>query len=358
MTSARRALITGITGQDGSYLTEFLLAKGYEVYGVVRQSSSGRNLGNLNLAMRTWGDEEHDRLMFLDGDMTDPGSLRQAVAVSDPHEIYNLAAQSFVGNSWNLSSYTMEVNAMGFLHLLEAARQLRPEARIYQASTSEMYGNSLADASGEFVVLDENSPMRPRSPYGVAKLAAHRMARVYRESHDMFVACGICFNHESPRRGEMFVTRKIAKAVARIRAAKQFKITLGDLRPKRDWGHASEYVRAMWLMLQAPSPRDYVIATGESHSVREFVEAAFRSAGIRSQKRIDGYIEQDPQFMRPAEIYDLRGDPSAIRSGIGWENRIDFETLVHIMVNAELKEVGLMPDVLTDGNQVVGKAAG
>lgn len=334
MTTDKRALITGITGQDGSYLTELLLARGYEVYGLVRQSSSGRNLTNLQPAFQIFG---RKLVHLIAGDMTDPATIRNAVTESDPDEVYNLAAMSFVGDSWNLANYTMEVNAMGFIHLLEAVRQYNPRIRVYQASTSEMFGNAIIDGAVR-LELDEESPMLPRSPYGVAKLAAHRMAAVYRESHDMHVSCGICFNHESPRRGEMFLTRKVAKAVAEIKLGVRDVVVLGDLSPKRDWGFANDYVRAMQLMLQQDDPGDYVIATGESHSVQEFVENAFDVAGISDWR---SHVESSAEFFRPAEIYDLVGDPTRAYLTFGWQPRVNFRTLVEIMVQTEIEKLKL-----------------
>jgi GDPmannose 4,6-dehydratase len=327
---AKRALITGITGQDGSYLAERLLAQDYVVYGLARQSSSGRNLSNLQPAMRAWG----DRLHLLAGDMLDSATVRSAVQDSRPHEVYNLAAQSFVADSWKMATYTMEVNAMGFVHLLEAVADLDPSIRVYQASTSEMFGN--VSASG---MLNEESQMRPRSPYGAAKLAAHRMAAVYRESYNLFIACGICFNHESPRRGEMFVTRKIARGVAEIKLNMRDVIALGDLSPHRDWGFAGDYVVAMHQMLQADEPADYVIATGESHAVRDYLLAALEVAGLPPD--IERYVWHDKALLRPAEIFKLRGDSSRIRHTLGWTPAMSFGTLVEVMVETEIERARL-----------------
>lgn len=334
---AKRALITGITGQDGSYLAELLLAEGYMVYGLVRQSSTGRNLGNLQPAMRSWG----DRLHLIPGDMLDPATVRSAVFESKPYEVYNLAAQSFVADSWKMATYTTEVNTMGFIHLLEAIADFDPSVRVYQASTSEMFGNATLDLPDPVLgALHEHSPMLPRSPYGVAKLAAHRMAAVYRDSFHMFIACGICFNHESPRRGEMFVTRKIAKAVAEIKNGVRETVRLGDLRPQRDWGFAGDYVKAMHLMLQADEPKDYVIATGVSLAVKEFLVAALEVAGLDSSAAgIERYVHFDQSLFRPNEIPVLRGDSISIRKELKWEPKVHFRTLVEIMVETEIVRV-------------------
>lgn len=328
----RRALITGITGQDGSYLAELLLNKDYEVWGLARQTSEGLNDRNLNVARRIGG----DRLHLIPGDLTDPATVSAAIGISNPDEVYNLAAQSFVGESWRMPTYTMEVDATGFIHLLETIREHRPDARVYQASSSEMYGNIRSDES---TPLDEHTAMVPRSPYGVAKLAAHRMARVYRESHSMFVVCGICFNHESPRRGSVFVTRKIARAIAEIKAGTRSRLTLGDLRPQRDWGFAPDYVRGMWMIMQADEPSDYVIASGESHSVGEFLRRAFAVADFDVDDAVDRFVTQSSDLFRPAEIFKLVGDSSAIREDLGWQPEVGFQTLVEIMVQTEIAKL-------------------
>ena len=303
-----RALITGITDQDGSYLAELLLAKGYEVHGIVRRSSSF-NTGRI--------DPIFDRLRLHHGDMTDGGSLRRLVGDVQPDEVYNLAAQSHVRVSFDEPEYTHNVNALGTLRLLEACRDMGP-IRFYQASSSEMFGSSPAPQN-------EYTPFCPRSPYGVSKLAAHWYARHYREAHGMFVACGILFNHESPRRGETFVTRKITRALGRGDKT----IALGNLDARRDWGFAGDYVEAMWRMLQLPSPRDLVIATGESHTVREWLEEAQHVA----DRRID--VTRDARYDRPAEVDDLRGLATLAHAALDWKPRVDFRGLVRMMVEAD-----------------------
>lgn len=347
----RSALITGITGQDGSYLAEFLLEKGYRVYGLIRRSSAGPNLRNI----------EHiaDRIEMVQGDMTDSDSLKRAIRVSNPDEIYNLAAQSFVPMSWSSPTYTMNVNTGGLIYILEAVRSdAVPGERmpkIYQASTSEMFGNAgmgseyntredIVAVSGDFggLSLDENSPMRPRSPYGISKLAAHRMMKVYRDSFNMFACSGILFNHESPRRGPMFVTRKITKAVSRIVLGKQDKIELGDLRARRDWGYAGDYVKAMWLMLQQQQPLDYVIGTGITHSVEDVVAYAFEQAqkidGSTLDNPWDTYIHVDEKFLRPAEIFTLKAKAKKAETILGWKPTTSFEELIRMMVEQDLED--------------------
>ena len=350
----RSALITGITGQDGSYLAELLLEKGYKVFGLIRRSSAGPNFRNLVHIV--------NRIELLQGDMTDADSLRRAVCDSDPDEIYNLAAQSFVPMSWSSPTYTMNVNAGGLIYLLEAVRHEKAEGsrmpKIYQASTSEMYGNAglgsdyntrddAAVVSGSVggLALDENSPMRPRSPYGVAKLAAHRIIKVYRDSFGMFVCSGILYNHESPRRGDMFVTRKITKAVARIMLGKQGEIELGDLAARRDWGFAGDYVRAMWMMLQQDKPLDYVIGTGITHSVEDVVAYAFTHAqeiyGKKLEKPWDTYVHVAEEFFRPAEIFTLKADSSKAETMLGWKPKTSFDDLIRMMVENDMaKESG------------------
>ena len=342
------ALITGITGQDGSYLAEFLLEKGYKVFGLVRRSSAGPNLQNIKHIV--------DNIELLQGDMTDADSLRRAVHDSDPDEVYNLAAQSFVPMSWASPTYTINVNLGGFVYLLEAvmiydALGLK-KIKVYQASTSEMYGNSALREGQEIydnnmaMSLDESSPMRPRSPYGASKLAAHRMAAIYRESFGIHVASGILFNHESPRRGPMFVTRKITKAVAAIFAGRQKNLTLGDLDARRDWGFAGDYVRAMWLMLQQDSPQDLVIGTGLAHSVEDCVAFAFRHAavltGFRLSKHWTKYIKKDDKFKRPAEIFILKANNARAKKVLGWKPEVSFDQLIREMVENDLKLEGLL----------------
>lgn len=343
------ALITGITGQDGSYLAEFLLAKGYRVHGIIRRSSSF-NTGRIeHLYLEGWvRDMQKQRSIELHyGDMTDSSSLVRIIAEVQPDEIYNLAAQSHVKVSFDVPEYTAEVVALGALRLLEAVRILHMEkkVRIYQASTSELFGQV------EEVPQRETTPFHPRSPYSVAKLYAYWIMKNYRESYGMYTANGILFNHESERRGENFVTRKITMAVARIVAGKQDKLYLGNLDALRDWGYAPDYVECMWLILQHPEPDDFVIATGEYHSVREFATKAFAHAGISlcwegsgiDEKGIDSatgrvLVEVDPRFYRPAEVEQLLGDPSKARSVLGWNpRRTSFDDLVRIMVEADMK---------------------
>lgn len=304
----RRALITGVTGQDGSYLAEFLLEKGYEVYGVLRSTTRG-NVGRISAECFANPD-----FKLIHADMTDYASLEQAVKIAAPDEIYNLAAQSFVGSSWQYTTHVADVNGMGAVRLLEIARRMLPEVRFYQASTSEMYGVNAG-------VANEETPFKPRSPYGAAKLFAHSMAVNYRESFGMHVSCGILFNHESPRRGPEFVTQKI------IREAKTGKIVLGNLKARRDWGYAPEYVEAMWLMLQQPKGDDYVIATGRTHSVEDFVNEVRKYApGVT--------VEVDQSFLRPAEIQSLNADPTKAKEVLGWQAKTPFEDLVRIMWEA------------------------
>jgi len=313
------ALITGITGQDGSYLAELLLAKGYEVHGIVRRSS-------------TFGTQriEHifDRLHLHYGDVTDGGAMARIVAEVEPDELYNLAAQSHVRVSFDQPHYTAEAVALGTLNVLEAARAI-PGCRVYQASSSEMYGQVVETPQRE------TTPFRPRSPYGVAKVYAHWITVNYRESYGMHASCGILFNHESPRRGETFVTRKITRAAARIAAGHQQHVSLGNLEARRDWGHARDYVEAMWLMLQQDAPDDYVIATGRTTTVRDMVEIAFRHVGLNYQD----YVVIDPAFFRPAEVDVLLGDPSKAERQLGWKAGTSLEELICMMVDADLRRV-------------------
>jgi GDPmannose 4,6-dehydratase len=311
-----RALITGITGQDGSYLAELLLAKGYEVHGVVRRSSSDTRGRIAHLAAVT----------LHRGDMADGGSIARIVHDVKPTEVYNLAAQSHVGESFGQPEYTGDVTGVGTLRLLEAVQRHAPDARFYQASSSEMFGGMLGTAP-----QNEATPFHPRSPYGCAKVYAHHQVVNYRESYGLHASCGILFNHESPRRGEEFVTRKIARAVGRIAAGRQDKLHLGNLDAKRDWGFAGDYVQAMWLMLQQETPDDYVIATGETHTVREFCEMAFARVGLRWEE----HVVVDPALFRPAEVDLLLGDASKAREVLGWKPRWSFRSLVNEMVDAE-----------------------
>ncbi len=312
-----KALITGITGQDGSYLAEFLLEKGYDVAGVVRRSSTEKS-----------DRIEHirDRLTILQADIHDQTSMIDAIRTFEPAEVYHLAAQSFVPTSWSQPVLTGEFTGLAVTRALEAIRQVNPAIRFYQASSSEMFGKVLE------VPQTETTPFYPRSPYGVAKVYGHFITVNYRESYDLFAASGILFNHESPRRGLEFVTRKITHAVARIAAGKQKELRLGNLDARRDWGYAGDYVRAMWMMLQADEPDDYVIATGETHSVRDFCEMAFGHVGLDWEK----HVVIDPAFLRPAEVDQLIGDPTKAREKLGWVPEVTFEELVGRMVDADV----------------------
>lgn len=323
---ARRAFITGITGQDGSYLTEFLLAKGYEVHGLVRRTStmSRARIDHLHAGPDAVG----DRLRLHYGDVTDPARIRDLVQAIEPDEVYNLAAQSHVRVSFDEPVYSVSVDAMGTLHVLEAVRSLQRPARFYQASSSEMYGKVVESPQSE------RTPFHPRSPYACSKVFSHHQTVNYREAYGLFACSGILFNHESPRRGESFVTRKITRAAARIRLGLQDKLALGNLDAKRDWGYAPDYVEAMWMMLQRSEPDDYVIATGETHSVREFLEAAFSHAGLSWRD----HVETDPRFERPAEVDLLLGDFSKANRLLGWAPRVKFDELARIMVEADLDE--------------------
>ncbi len=331
----KNALITGITGQDGSYLADLLLDKGYQVYGLVRRTST------INYSRIT---HLIDRVQLLHADLLDQSSLTQAVAECEPDEVYNLAAQSFVPTSWSQPVLTGEFTALGVTRLLEAVRRARPQARFYQASSSEMFGKVQA------VPQDESTPFYPRSPYGVAKLYGHWITVNYRESYDLHACSGILFNHESPRRGYEFVTRKITHSVARIVTGKQEMLELGNLDSKRDWGFAGDYVRAMWMMLQQPIARDFVVATGETHTVREFVDLAFRHAGVGIEWKGSGLQEKgydsdsgrvlvqiNEKFYRPAEVDLLIGSPALANKELGWEPDVGFSDLVQMMVAADLE---------------------
>jgi len=312
------ALITGVTGQDGSYLAEFLLSKGYTVVGMVRRSST-----------ITFERIQHiqDDIIILQGDLHDQSSLMDVLAQYQPDEVYNLAAQSFVPTSWNQPVLTGEVTGLGVTRMLEAIRHVHPKAKFYQSSTSEMFGKVRE------VPQNEMTPFYPRSPYGVAKVYGHWITVNYRESYDLFAVSGILFNHESPRRGLEFVTRKITHGVARIKLGLAKEIQLGNLEARRDWGFAGDYVEAMWLMLQQPKPDDYVIGTGETHSVREFCEIAFNVVGMDYRP----YVVQDPHFYRPAEVELLVADYSKARATFGWQPKHSFEDLVSLMVEEDLK---------------------
>ena len=316
--AAKRALITGITGQDGSYLAEFLLDRGYEVYGMVRRTSTVRYERIRHI---------QQRIHILPGDMGDLASLISVLRQSEPDEVYNLAAQSFVPTSWTQPVFTGEVTSLGVTRLLEAVRAVNPGIRFYQASSSEMFGKVRE------VPQREGTPFYPRSPYGVAKVYAHWITVNYRESYDLFTCSGILFNHESPRRGLEFVTRKVTHSVAKIKLDLADEIRIGNLESKRDWGFAGDYARAMWLMLQQDAPDDYVIATGQTHSVRRLLEVAFRHVGLDWQD----YAVQDARFMRPAEVDLLVGDASKARDRLGWEPVVSFEELIGMMVDADLK---------------------
>lgn len=314
------ALITGITGQDGSYLAEFLLAKGYKVVGMARRSSTV-----------TFERIEHiqNEISIEQGDLHDQSSLVDVMERYEPDEIYNLAAQSFVPTSWNQPVLTGEVTALGVTRILEALRQVRPQARFYQASSSEMFGKVLE------VPQKETTPFYPRSPYGVAKVYGHWITVNFRESHNLFAVSGILFNHESPRRGLEFVTRKVSDAAARIKLGLADKLPMGNLEAQRDWGFAGDYVEAMWLMLQEDQPDDYVIGTGKTYSVRRLCEVAFEHVGLDYQK----YVVEDPRFYRPAEVDLLISDPSKAKEKLGWQPKVDFEGLVKMMVDADLERV-------------------
>jgi GDPmannose 4,6-dehydratase len=337
----RRALVTGITGQDGSYLAELLLSKGYEVWGVVRRSSSITTWRIDHLYEPPW--QEDRRLNLVYGDLNDASSLNRILKTVRPDEVYNLGAQSHVKVSFEIPEYTAEVVGVGSVRVLEAMRELGLDARFYQASSSELYGKAVETPQ------TERTPFYPRSPYAAAKAYAFFITRNYREAYGMFAANGILFNHESPRRGETFVTRKISQAVARIHAGVQDTLYLGNLEAKRDWGFAGDYVQAMWLMLQTDEPDDYVIATGETHSVREFCEHAFARVGLPLRWRGSGLEEQglgpdgrslvrvDPRYFRPAEVELLLGDASKARTRLGWEPATRFAALVEMMVEADLK---------------------
>lgn len=333
----KHALITGITGQDGSYLAELLLEKGYEVYGIMRRKS-----------VVDYGNAEHikDKIHFIYADMTDPVSLITAMKISKADEVYNLAAQSFVGTSWEQPLATADIDALGVTNILEAIRTVKPEARFYQASTSEMFGLV------QEMPQSEKTPFYPRSPYGVAKLYGHWITKNYRESYHLYACSGILFNHESERRGKEFVTRKITDAAARIKQGIQEYLELGNLDSKRDWGHSKDYVRAMWLMLQQEKPDDYVIATNETRTVREFVETAFSHIGITIEWKGQGVdevginkstgkvvIKINPQFFRPAEVDVLLGNPDKAENKLGWKREIPFTELVTRMVDHDMELV-------------------
>jgi len=329
--STRRALITGITGQDGSYLAELLLDKGYEVHGVIRRSSSF----NTDRIDHIYQDphEPDARLRLHYGDLTDGSQLARLIRTVEPDEIYNLAAQSHVGVSFQQPEYTGDVDGIGVVRLLEAIRESGVQTRLYQAGTSEMFGDAPPPQS-------ETTPFRPRSPYAAAKLYAYWIVRNYREAYGLFAVTGILFNHESPRRGATFVTRKITRALARILTGDQDRLYLGNLDARRDWGHARDYVEAMWRMLQADEPQDLVVGTGESRSVREFLAAAFGLVGLDWEP----FVEVDARYFRPTEVEDLRADPSQAATVLGWTPTATFDELIAEMVVSDLAEVGLSLD--------------
>lgn len=322
---AKKALITGILGQDGPYLAKLLLEKGYKVYGLLRRYSnpSFDNVEYLGLTKQ---------VDFVEADMTDEASLLHLIKAFSPDEVYNLAAQSFVGDSWNQAKLTTEINALGVLYMLNAIKLFSPTTRFYQASTSEMFG---LGSDGGF--QDEKTNFHPRSPYGISKVYAYWMTVNFRESYGLFTANGILFNHESPLRGIQFVTRKITDGVARIKTGKADKLSLGNLDARRDWGFAGDYVEAMYLMLQADKPDDFVVGTGENHSVKEFVIEAFKAAGITDWEK---YVVIDARFKRPAEVPDLKARATKIQKTLGWKPKVSFQELVKMMVEADLKRHG------------------
>lgn len=325
---SKKALISGITGQDGSYLAEFLLQKGYEVHGIMRRSSSF-NTGRIDHLYLNNPEYREARLHLHYGDVTDSSNITRLVEKIVPDEIYNLAAQSHVKVSFDIPAYTAHVDALGTLHFLESIRETRIKTRFYQASTSELFGKVQA------IPQNEQTPFYPRSPYGVAKLYGFWTVKNYREAYNIYACNGILFNHESPRRGESFVTRKITLAVARIKLGMQSELHLGNLAAKRDWGYAPEYVEAMWLMLQQESPDDFVIATGETHSVQEFIEEAFGYVGLDWRK----HVQVDPNYYRPAEVDLLVGDPSKAARILKWKASMGFKQLVRLMVDADMKQL-------------------
>ncbi len=326
------ALITGCTGQDGSYLTELLLKKGYEVHGIVRRASTF-NTGRINHLYQ----DPHDkstRLFLHYGDLADAGTIRKIIYETKPDEIYNLGAQSHVKVSFEIPEYTMDITGNGALRILDAIRDFQKDTskkvKFYQASSSEMFGASPPPQN-------EKTPFQPQSPYGAAKVFAYNMTNLYRQAYGLFAVNGILFNHESPRRGETFVTRKITRGIARIKAGLDKKLYLGNLDARRDWGYAPEYMEAAWLMMQQPKPEDFVIGTGETHSVREFVESAFREAGLGNWKK---YVEIDKRYYRPAEVHDLVADYRKAKKTLGWSPKTKFKDLVGIMIKSDIDETG------------------
>lgn len=338
---SKKALITGIAGQDGSYLAEFLMKKGYEVHGTIRQASVF-NTERIDHLIEN--PEITGKTLFLHyGDLTDSSNLSRLLQKIKPDEVYNLAAQSHVKVSFEVPEYTAEVDAVGNLRLLDAIRDTGIYTKFYQASSSEMYGKT------QEIPQNEKTPFYPRSPYSVAKLYAYWITVNYREAYDLYACNGIFFNHESPRRGKRFVTRKITRAIASILAKKQDYIYLGNLDAKRDWGYAPEYVEFMWKMLQNNEPEDFVIGTGETHSVREFLEEAFSYAGLNWEK----YVKIDPRYLRPTEVEELIADPGKARKKLGWNPKVNFKDLVKIMVDADMRAIGLEP--VGEGDEIIKK---
>lgn len=341
----KKALITGITGQDGSYLTEFLLEKGYEIHGIIRRHST---INTRRIDHLFENKEIGNNKLFLHyGDLTDSSNLNRLIEKIQPDEIYNLAAQSHVQVSFEVPEYTAEADAVGTLRLLDAIRETGVRCKFYQASTSELFGGL-----PETAPQNERTQFYPKSPYGVAKLYSYWITVNYRESYGLFACNGILFNHESPRRGETFVTRKITRAVASITAGKQDKLSLGNLDAKRDWGYAGDYVEAMWLILQQEKPQDYVIATNETHTVREFVECSFKEVGVEIEWKGEGVDEKgyekktgrllvdvNPKYFRPAEVELLWGDATKAENELGWQRKVDFNGLVRMMVDSDMKEI-------------------
>ncbi len=323
----KKALITGITGQDGAYLAQFLLKKDYKVFGLIRRVAS-RDMSNLEYL------DVADKISFIDGDLTDEASLISAVKRIYPDEIYNLAAQSFVGISWDQPLTTFDINATGTLRILNAVKTFCPTAKFYQASTSEMFGNS-----NDKGVQSEATYFHPRSPYAIAKLAGYWLAVNYRESYNMFCANGILFNHESPIRGKEFVTRKITDGVAKIKFGLAEDIKLGNLDSFRDWGFAGDYVEAMWLMLQQNNPDDFIISTGENHSIKDLLNTAFNRVGIKDWSR---YVKLDPQYKRPSELFTLKGQNGKAKEKLGWKPKVGFEQLINMMVDVDLERIKLV----------------
>lgn len=321
MTHKKRAFITGITGQDGSYLADLLLSKGYDVIGFERRTSQ---VGHENIA------HLKEKITIISGDLLDQGSLSRAISEAEPDEFYNLGAQSFVGASWDQPEYTCNVTGLGAIRALEAVRAVNKRIKFYQASSSEMFGNAAEIPQRETTVF------RPRSPYGIAKLSAHWAAVNYRESHGIFAVSGILFNHESPRRGMEFVSRKITHAAARIKLGLGGNLELGTIEARRDWGFAGDYVEAMWRMLQQPEPKDYVVASGVAHTVRDWLEIAFDHVGLNWS---DHVVYNHPKYLRPAEVHHLLGDASRARRELGWNHSVSFKELVHMMVDADLERL-------------------